>query len=110
MGLGVREMNDDDIMFLQNYAVTSIVQPEDCADAYDAILTPCPRPKVTLRIRKQDLTRLALATETTAGDWYLNVDTGELSSGRGSVDQVVSVEVEGEELHFYGIRKEQNDE
>lgn len=102
-------MNDDDYngTLLRNYAVTSIVAPEDCADVYDVILTPCPRPKVSLRIRKQDLSRLALAMETTAGDWYLNVDTGELSSGRGSVDRAVSAEVEGEELHFYGIRKEE---
>ena len=96
---------------LRNYAVTSIVQPEDCADVYDVILAPCPRPRVTLRIRKQDLRQLVYAMDTTAGDWYLNLNTGELSSGRGSVDQVVSAEVDGEDgLHFYGIRKEQEND
>lgn len=106
-------MSDDDYngTLLRNYAVTSIVQPEDCADVYDVVLTPCPRPKVTLRIRKQDLRRLTLAIETTAGDWYLNLDTGELSSGRGCVERVVSVEMDGDDrLHFYGIRKEGDDE
>ena len=106
-------MNDDDYngTLLRNYAVTSIVRPEDCADVYDVILTPCPRPNVTLRIRKQDLRRLVYAMETTGGDWYLNLDTGELSSGRGCVDQVVSAEVDGEGgLHFYGIRKGKDDE
>lgn len=105
-------MNDNDYngKLLRNYAVTSIAVPEDCADVYDVILTPCSRPKVSLRIRKQDLSRLTLAMETTAGDWYLNLATGELSSGRGSVDQAVSIEVEGEELHFYGIRKEQEND
>lgn len=41
-------MNDDDYngTLLRNYAVTSISQPEDCADAYDVALTPCPRPRV----------------------------------------------------------------
>lgn len=103
--------NDYNGTLLRNYAVTSIVQPEDCADVYDVIITPCPRPKVTVRIRKQDLSRLTLAMETTAGDWYLNLDTGELSSGRGSVDQVVSAEMDGEErLHFYGIRKEEQEQ
>lgn len=103
-------MTDDDYngTILRNYAITSIVQPEDCADVYDVILTPCQRPKVMVRIRKQDLRQLIYAMETTGGDWYLNLDSGELSSGRGCVDQVVSAEVDGDEgLHFYGIRKEE---
>lgn len=99
-------MNDDNIMFLQNYAVTSIVAPEDCADVYDVILTPCPRPKVTLRIRKQDLRRLALAMEESLGEWYLNLDAGALKThGDVGLDKLISAEVDGEEgLHFYGIR------
>lgn len=100
--------NDYNGTLLRNYAVTSIVQPEDCADVYDVVLAPRPRPNVTLRIRKQDLRQLVWAMETTAGDWYLNLDTGELSSGRGCVDQVVSAEVAGKVGHFYGVRKEQD--
>lgn len=105
-------MTDDDYngILLRDYTVASIVAPEDCADVYDVILTPCSRPKVAVRICKQDLGRLTLAMETTTGDWYLNLNTGELSSSRGSVDQVVSAEVDGEELHFYGIRKEEQDD
>lgn len=63
-----------------------------------------------LRIRKQDLRELVYAMQTTGGDWYLNLDTGELSSGRGCVEQVVSAQMDGDErLHFYGIRKEEKD-
>lgn len=99
-------MNDDDIMFLQNYAVTSIAQPEDCVDAYDVMLTPCPRPRVSLRIRKQDLRRLVDAMETSQGEWYLNLSTGALKThGELGVNALVSAEVDGEDgLHFYGIR------
>lgn len=113
MDLGVREMNDDDnIMFLQNYAVTSIAQPDDCVDVYDVILTPCPRPKVSLRIRKQDLRRLVCAMESSQGEWYLNLDAGALRThGDVGVDKLISAEVDGEEgLHFYGIRKERDNE
>ena len=114
MGLGVREMtDDDDIMFLQNYAVTSITQPEDCAGAYDVILTPCPRPRVMLRIRKRDLRRLVYAMESSEDEWYLNLDAGTLKTHCDiGVDKLISAEVDGEDgLHFYGIRKEdENDE
>lgn len=98
--------DDDDIMFLQNYAVTSITQPEDCADAYDVILTPCPRPKVALRIRKQDLIALTYAMVASQGEWYLNLDAGALKThGDVGLDKLISAEVDGEEgLHFYGIR------
>lgn len=99
-------MNDDNIMFLQNYAVTSIAQPDDCADVYDVILTPCPRPKVSLRIRKQDLTRLVGAMKESQGEWYLNLDVGALKThGELGVNKLISAEVDGEELHFYGNPK-----
>lgn len=105
-------MNDDDIVFLHNYTVTSITQPEDCADVYDVVLAPLPRPRVTLRIRKQDLRRLVGAMETSEGEWYLNLDAGALKThGEVGVDKLISAEVDGEEgLHFYGIRKEQDNE
>lgn len=104
--------DDDDIMFLQNYAVTNITQPEDCADVYDVILTPCTRPKVSLRIRKQDLLRLVCAMESSQGEWYLNLDVGALKThGDVGVGGLISAEVDGEEgLHFYGICKEQDDD
>lgn len=104
--------DDDNIMFLQNYAVTSIAQPDDCADVYDVILTPAPRPRVSLRIRKQDLRELVYAMETSQGEWYLNLDAGALKTHGGvGVGNLISAEVDGEEgLHFYGIRKEENDE
>lgn len=43
---------------------------------------------------------------------YLNLDAGALSTnGDVGVGNLISAEVDGEdELHFYGIRKEQNDE
>lgn len=103
--------DNDDIMFLQNYAVTSIVQPEDCADVYDVILTPCPRPRVQLRIRKRDLLRLVEAMDISQGEWYLNLDAGALKThGDLGVGKLISAEVDGEEgLHFYGIREEKDD-
>ncbi len=98
--------NDDNSRLFRNYAVTSIVRPPNRADVYDVILTPCPRPKVMLRIRKQDLRGLVDAMETTAGDWYLDLDGGMLSSGRGCVEKLVFAEVDGEDrLHFYGVQK-----
>lgn len=99
-------MNDDDIMFLQNYAVTSIAQTEDCVDAYDVMLTPRPRPRVALRIRKQDLRRLVDAMEMSQDEWYLNLDAGALKThGELGVNKLISAEVDGEELHFYGNPK-----
>lgn len=119
MDLGVKEMSEQEIRRLEGYDVKSITRT-DARDCYDVILTPRLRPEVRLRIRKEDLTRLAaVMTFNEDGIWELNLDKGSLYSSinNGSKEEqrfgyssgiryLVSAEIDDEETaHYYGYHK-----
>ena len=111
MDLGVKEMSEQEIRRLVGYDVKSITRTDAC-DCYDVVLTPRPLPDVRLRIRKEDLTRLAeVMARNKDGLWRLNLDCGSLyeeeqrlgySTG---IPHLVSAEIDEETTHFYGYHK-----
>lgn len=109
-------MDEQEIRRLEGYDVKSITRT-DARDCYGVILTPRPLPDVRLCIRKEDLTRLAeIMARNKDGLWRLNLDCGSLieeeqrlgySTG---IPHLVSAEIGEEITHFYGIRKEQEND
>lgn len=112
-------MEEQEIRRLDGYDVKSI-RRTDARDCYDVILTPRPKPEVRLRIRKEDLTRLAaVMTFNEDGIWELNLDKGSLYSSinKGSKEEqhfgyssgiryLVSAEIDDEKTaHYYGYHK-----
>lgn len=113
MDLGVKEMSEQEIRLLEGYDLKSITRADDC-DCYDVVLTPRPKPEVRLRIRKEDLIRIAIAeTANKDGVWELDVDRGTLYEVLGDsklipkLKHLVSAEIDGEAAHFYGYYKEE---
>jgi hypothetical protein len=113
MDLGVKEMSEQEIRRLEKYDVKSITRT-DARDCYDVILTPRLRPEVRLRIRKEDLARLAAAVTSNKNDvWELNLDLGTLYEVVEDnkiipigLKHLVSAEIDDEETaHFYGYYK-----
>ena len=99
-------MSDEQVIKLYDYAVTSIVQASDCAECYDIVLSPNPRPKVFARIRAEDLIKLASAMRVKGeSTWELDTNKGSLSHASMDVPNLVSVEIEGQDLHFYGFKE-----
>lgn len=114
-------MSEQEIRRLEGYDLKSITRANDC-DCYDVVLTPRPQPEVRLRIREEDLARLAAAvTSNEDGVWELDMDCGSLYDvAKGSeeaprfgfsngIRSLVAVEVYGEATHFYGCRSEEQD-
>lgn len=106
-------MSEQEIRRLVGYDVKSITRT-DAGDCYDAVLTPRPLPDVRLRIRKEDLVRLAIATlSNEAGIWELDIDSGTLYEVLGEnkaipkLKHLVAAEIDGETTHFYGYHKEE---
>lgn len=105
-------MSEQDIRRLVGYDVGSVTRT-DTGDCYDVVLTPRPLPEVRLRIRKEDLARLAeIVVRNEDGLWRLNLDCGSLyeeewglgySSG---IDHLVGAEIGDGCSHFYGYHKE----
>lgn len=102
---------------MEGYELKSITRADDC-DCYDVILTPRPKPEVRLRIRKEDLVKLAVAeTSNKDGIWELNLDSGSLYSIKNGSEEeprfgystgiyhLVSAEIDEEAAHFYGYHK-----
>lgn len=99
-------MSDEQVIKLYDYAVTSIVQVSDCVECYDVTLSPNQRPKVYARIRAEDLIKLASAMQTKGKTtWELDTDKGSLFIENQDVLNLVSVEVQGQDLHFYGLKR-----
>lgn len=71
-------MSEQEIKQLEGYDLKSITRADDC-DCYDVVLTPRPLPDVRLRIRKEDLSRLAeIISRNKDGAWRLDLDCGSL--------------------------------
>lgn len=105
-------MSEQEIRRLEGYDVKSITRT-DARDCYDVVLTPRPLPEVRLRIRKEDLSRLAAAvTSNRNGVWELNLDCGTLYEVVEDnkiipigLRHLVSAEIDDETTHFYGYYK-----
>lgn len=105
-------LRNDNIKYLTDYDVTSITKPSDSNTCYDVVLTPQPRPVVRLRIRKQDLSALVAAMnecEREKCGWRLDMDKGSIltSAGTSGVRKLISADIDGKGLCFYGVREEQ---
>lgn len=100
-------MSDENEIILYDYDVTSIIQASDCAECYDIVLSPNPRPKIFARIRSEDLVKLVSAMQAKGEtSWELDINKGSLSLANKDVLNLVSVEVQDQDLHFYGFKRE----